>query len=144
MNMTFSELRETQMDRFGRHIAARLESAGDEIPHEFSERLKAARVLALSQRKVIKLETAADVVINCHTAALHFGNENLSLWNWVASWLPLLALVAGIMAITVLQDEKHAEEVADVDTELLTSDLPTDAYTDLGFIQYLRVNHPHS
>jgi hypothetical protein len=32
----------------------------------------------------------------------------------------------------------RASEIADVDAELLTSELPTTAYTDPGFAQYLK------
>jgi hypothetical protein len=52
----------------------------------------------------------------------------------------LLALVAGLIAIGVMQDELRASEVAEVDAELLTDELPPSAYVDPGFAQYLRVN----
>jgi hypothetical protein len=56
----------------------------------------------------------------------------------VGSVLPLLALVAGLVAIDYAQDSYRAKELADVDVELLTDDLPPAAFTDPGFVQYLR------
>jgi len=40
--------------------------------------------------------------------------------------------------IDLAQDGIRISEIADVDTELLTDDLPPAAYTDPGFTQYLR------
>jgi hypothetical protein len=59
-------------------------------------------------------------------------------WGWAASWLPLLALTLGLLGIGSLQDQLRALEIAEVDVELLTSELPTTAYTDPGFVQYLQ------
>ena len=51
---------------------------------------------------------------------------------------PLLALVLGLATIGALQDQERAYELAEVDAELLTADLPPTAYTDPGFLQYLK------
>jgi hypothetical protein len=58
----------------------------------------------------------------------------------MASWFPLMALIAGLLTIGVLQEDSRVSEIAAVDTELLTDELPPSAYTDPGFIQYLRSN----
>jgi hypothetical protein len=34
----------------------------------------------------------------------------------------------------------RADELAEVDSDLLTDDLPTVAYTDPGFVEYLKAN----
>jgi len=55
----------------------------------------------------------------------------------VVSAVPLLALVAGLVFInTSLGD--NSEEVAEVDAALLTDDLPPSAYTDPGFLQFIK------
>ena len=53
--------------------------------------------------------------------------------------LPLLTLVVGLITIKHFQDERRAREVADVDTALLTDDLPPSAYTDPGFLRFLKM-----
>ncbi len=125
-------------DRFGQRLAARLSDASDDIPHEISERLKAARMMALSKRNVTKIETASAVVGLGQTAALHLGGEKFNWWGRMAAIVPLIALVAGLMAIQLVQDDFWADEIASVDAELLTDELPPEAYTDPGFAQYLR------
>jgi len=52
--------------------------------------------------------------------------------------LPLLALVAGLMFIQTFHDSRHATDLAEVDVALLTDDLPPQAYSDPGFLQYLK------
>jgi hypothetical protein len=125
-------------DLFGRRIAARLSDASDNVPHEISERLKAARMMALSKRNVLKLETASAVVSSGPAASLQMGGESFNWWSRIGAVLPLIALIAGLMTIQLVQDDFWADEIASVDSELLTDELPPTAYTDPGFTQFLR------
>ncbi len=125
-------------EHFGQRLVARLSDASDDLPHEISERLKAARMIALSKRNVTKVETVSALVGLGQTAALHLGGEKFNWWSRMAAIIPLIALVAGFMAIELMQDEFWADETASVDAELLTDELPPEAYTDPGFAQYLR------
>lgn len=60
-------------------------------------------------------------------------------WGWrLASVLPVLALIAGLWAVHLYHAEEKVQAAADVDTALLTDDLPPDAYADPGFSEYLR------
>jgi hypothetical protein len=95
---------------------------------------------ALAKRKVIKLDLATGVASQSDTLALHLNGDDRSLWNRIASLLPLFALVVGLMIISVMQDQWRAQELADIDTELLTDDLPPSAYTDPGFVHFLASN----
>jgi hypothetical protein len=137
MNTTRQMSAMSAEDRFGQRVAARLSDTSDNLPHEISERLKAARMMALSKRSVIKVETAGKVLSFGATAALQAGGEKFSWWGRVAATIPLFALVAGLMAIQLIQDDFWADEIASVDAELLTDELPPAAYTDPGFVQYL-------
>ena len=68
---------------------------------------------------------------------------------WKQSWntfkricaLPLIALVVGLVAINIIQDDDRTSELAEVDAALLTDDLPPDAYADPGFVQFLKTSH---
>jgi Protein of unknown function (DUF3619) len=71
-------------------------------------------------------------------ATLNFGDEGLNIWSSLASLFPLLALVAGLAFIQHVMDDKQAHQLADVDAVLLTDDLPVAAYTDPGFLQFLK------
>ncbi len=127
-----------QQDRFGRLVAARLSGVQAEIPYEISERLRAARVRALAQRRLVSIRTAPTVVSSGGSAALTFGDEGLTLWNRIASALPLIVLALGLIMIHSVQNEWRASEVAEVDAALLTDDLPPAAYADPGFVQFLK------
>jgi hypothetical protein len=128
-------------DTFGRLIAARLTEGADSMPRDISERLKAARAQAVARRKILSVQVASEVSISGGQAALQLGDTEGGWLNRLGSILPLLALIVGLIFIAVLQEDLRAREVADVDAELLTDDLPPAAYTDPGFTQYLRASH---
>src|SRR4051812_40683226 len=123
-------------DRFGRQVAARLAAGTAELPHDISERLRAARVQALAKRKLTSLQMAPAIAVSGGQATLGFGDEGPGLWNRIASALPLIVLAAGLITIHVVQNERRASEVAEVDAALLTDDLPPSAYADPGFAQF--------
>ena len=121
-------------ERFGRGVAARLSAGNAELSHEVGERLRAARVQAVARRKSVPQFGSAPVTVaNGRTAALGAG-----WWTRIASVLPLVALIAGLMAVSAVQDDRRASELAEVDSALLTDDLPPAAYTDPGFAQFLK------
>ena len=96
--------------------------------------------LALPWRKVVKLQTASNINTNGSAATLNSGDADNGLWNRLGSIIPLLALVAGLLAIAVIQEQRVTKEIADVDVELLADDLPPAAFTDPGFVRYLSTN----
>ena len=94
---------------------------------------------ALARRKVVQVRTApAGSVVGVSGGAALLGSGDGGWWTRVASVLPLVALVAGLVTISVWQDEDRTAEVADVDAALLTDELPPAAYTDPGFAQFLK------
>ncbi|MBK9346441.1 MAG: DUF3619 family protein [Burkholderiales bacterium] len=128
---------DTQQDQLGRKIAIRLHDGAETLPHDITERLKVARMQALARRKVSKPKLVAGISSQGNALALHLNGDNRSLWNRVASLLPLLALIVGLLIIDAAQEQWGAQELADIDTELLTDDLPPSAYTDPGFVHFL-------
>ncbi len=138
---TNNQFREQALqDQFGSKIAARLSQASAEVPHDISERLRVARLQAVAQRKKLQPMLASQINVQNGTATLNFGNERIGLWGRFASILPLIALLVGLVAINIIQDDDRANELAEVDAALLTDDLPPSAYTDPGFTQFLRVS----
>lgn len=129
----------TETDTFAKAIALRLTQASESLPHSITERLKAARMLAMEKRQIVVVRAAAyGISSNGHTAALQ-GPYN-RLWGRIGAAFPILALVAGLVLIHSFQNDMRAQEAAEVDAELLTDDLPPDAFTDPGFVQFLRAN----
>ncbi len=121
-------------DRFGLKLAARLSDASEQLPYDISERLRAARTRALGVRKVALAQTAGRLA----TANGNMTLGHLGWWDRAAAALPLLALVVGLIAISIIQTEIRANEIAEIDAALLTDDLPPAAYTDPAFTQYLK------
>jgi len=129
-------------DEFGRRVAARLSDGSQALPHDIGERLRVARAQALAQRKQApQLHTAPAVVQSGGTATLGGGSGGWgSWWTRIGAVVPLVALVAGLVTISAMQDEDRASELAEVDSALLTGDLPPAAYTDPGFAQFLKAD----
>ncbi|WP_137893549.1 DUF3619 family protein [Ramlibacter sp. 2FC] len=140
--MTNRHPAESQQDRYALRLAARLSEGSQNLPYEISERLRAARMQALARRKLMKTRTASEVALSGGGATLTLGDEGLNLWSRLGALLPLIALAAGLFAINLVQDDDRAREMADVDAALLTDDLPPDAYTDPGFLQFIKVAGP--
>ena len=133
---------EAAAERFALRVTARLSSGTDDLPYDISERLRASRMQALAKRKASVQRTApATVVVGAgHTATLGRGSEGGSWWNALVSAVPLLALVVGLVVINLAQDERSATDVAEVNAALLTDDLPPAAYTNPGFVQFLKTS----
>jgi hypothetical protein len=128
-------------DQFGLRIAAQLNSASLALPHDITERLRAARTRAVAARlkPQIRLQISAGVVHQNGAALLNFGgDEGLNIWSRLASLLPLIALIAGLALIQNIMDDDRANELAEVDSALLVDDLPPAAYADPGFLQFLK------
>lgn len=135
--MTNSPLTHSQQlqDRFGRHVAAHLDAGAAELPYEVTERLRAARVQAVARRKPVSMQFAPTLAT---AGGLTFGDDNIGLWSRIGSALPLIVLVAGLVVIHTIENDRRAIEVAEVDAALLTDDLPPAAYADPGFAQFLK------
>ena len=127
-------------DLFGRRIAARLDESASSLPHDLSERLRAARVRAVAQRKrEVRVAAHQPQLAAAGLPGSASGSDGQpGFWRRLASALPVLLLAAGLVCIQTLEADRRAAEVAEVDAALLTDDLPPAAYADPGFAQYLK------
>ena len=135
-------------DAYARRLTARLTHGNTELAYDITERLRAARMQALAQRKrpamqtAAQAETATQVLVNGASASLGgWGHEGGNWWRAVMSAIPLAALVIGLFVVNMEQDDVMANEIAEVDAALLTGDLPPSAYADPGFVQFLKASH---
>ena len=127
-------------DMFGKLVAARLAESTDALPHDISERLRAARVQAVEKRKQVLLQDSTVLFGHGHSGVLTASQAggHSSWWNRLGGAGLLLVLAAGLLLINVVQDEMGARELADIDAAILTDDLPPAAYLDPGFAQFLK------
>lgn len=128
----------TEEDLLARSLIQQLDLATQDIGHDISERLRVARRLALSARpepvRLLNYRTA----LQSHGSAQGPG-EGLNLWRILASALPLIVLVLGLVLVQIVQQELVEDYLATVDSAILLDDLPPDAYTDPGFVQFLKI-----
>ncbi len=135
-------------DAYARRLTARLTHGNTELAYDITERLRAARMQALSKRKrpalqaVTQTATASQILVNGTNASLGgWGGEDGNWWRAIMSAIPLAALVIGLFVVNMEQDDATANEIAEVDAALLTGDLPPSAYADPGFVQFLKASH---
>ena len=128
------------MDRLGHSLAALLSQATPPLSHDLSERLRVARQQALAVRKP-EPQPSVQLLAQGHSLTLAGPpSEGLGLWSILGSSIPLLALVAGLVLVQWTERERTVSELAEIDSALLVDDLPPAAYSDPGFIQFLRQN----
>lgn len=144
MSHSRSQQTERLEDRLGTRIAARLSDTTETVPHDIGERLRHARMQALAQRKRPRIATADVVLPSGNSATLGGLGRDPNRLQRMVMVLSVLALFIGLVAIDRTMDEKAAQEVAKMDAALLIDDLPPAAYTDPGFLQFLRLNRDES
>jgi len=126
------------MDRMGGQLAQLLTKASGELPHDLSERLRVARQQALAVRKPEPAPRQQVLAQGSSLALAGPPSEGLGLWSVLGSALPLLALLAGLVVVQWFDRQQTVSELAEIDTALLVDDLPPAAYSDPGFIRFLR------
>ena len=129
-----------RVDQVGRAISRRLNEHAAELPHDITERLRVARMQALSQRKPEPLRIFVPHLATPCGPGMGNSEEGLNLWSRIASVLPIIFLLLGLATIHIFQNENRANEIAQLDAELLIDDLPPAAYTDPGFLIFLKSN----
>ena len=100
-----------------------------------AERLHAARERALSMKKP---ERAPAFAWAHSTAAGMVGGFGGFGGFSLRVMLPTVLLIAGLLSIYSWQQDQRAADALELDAQLLTDDLPIDAYLDRGFEAWLK------
>lgn len=132
----------TLESRFGLHVAARLGEGAQHLPHDVNERLRHARTLALARHRTV-LATQPDAVVvggGSSAAALSLGGgvSDSAWWPSLSALIPLVALLVGFYLIDRFHVREQIAAAAEIDAALLADDLPPEAYSDPGFVEFLR------
>lgn len=117
--------------QFGNKVRQVL-NQGLRVDARVAERLKAAREAALERQRpepASALAWADNVV-----------GRRLGGWSRVVLYVvaPLAFLLVGVAGAYKWQQNRTIAELEEIDTQLLTDDLPIDAYLDRGFQNWLK------
>lgn len=138
---------EAGVTRFGLRVAASLTERNAALPHDVSERLRFAREQALARAAAARAASTATAVVSPqvvhaggHTLALNGGPRggDSGLWAKLVSALPLILLLAGLLLMQQSHFNQQIAAQAEVDTALLSDNLPPAAFSDPGFAEFLR------
>jgi hypothetical protein len=121
-------------------MAGGLSASLEAMPHDVTERLRFARAQALTRAMAVRRAAPAGsstlAGVSAGGAALLGGF--VPWWQRAASALPLVLLVAGLLAIDNWAVREQVVAAADFDAQLLADDLPPAAYSDPGFAEFIR------
>ncbi len=131
--------RENLRARFALRVASVLSERSDDCGHDISERLRIARERAVATAHAGRIASAAPAtsVVSGQRGTLVLGQRPGWLFRLAAA-LPVVVLVAGLVVIDQMHENRQSVAAAEVDTALLADDLPPDAYADAGFAQFLK------
>ena len=106
----------------------------DNLPPSTTQRLAAARQLAMARKKA-----HLPVPVTVARLAGHAGSffQPLSWLGKMGVVVPLLALAAGLVGIYQAEQQQRISELAELDAAVLSDELPLSAYLDHGFNAYL-------
>lgn len=130
--------------RFALRITARLSEHSENIGGDLTERLRFARERALQTARLARTQQVQQAVVQhagrAGAAAILGGGEHDSSrwWLRLAAVVPLVALVCGLVLIQKMQTASQIAVAAEVDAALLSDDLPPSAYSDAGFVEFLK------
>ena len=132
---------------FAAKLKSHLERSAEELRPGLAYRLQAARAEALA-----RLEGSTSTVPMGGLAGAHgiagggegFGTPtrpHRSVFGQTRLWIGILAIAAVAFGYAQWSVWTSAEEKGDLDAELLSSELPIDAYLDRGFQNWLSTSH---
>lgn len=123
---------------FARKLTRHLDRGAASLKPGTAYRLQQARARALAGLAAQPVANGSLVTAGVgdrHSGDGHFG------WGSAARWLALAVLLGGIgFGWQQWHLVQQVREYAEIDTQLLASDLPIDAYLDRGFQNWLKTS----
>ena len=140
---------EALQTRFALQVASCLSAQSEEAAHHVEERLRVARERALDRARARRASATSSAVApgpavlagGGGAASLALGgrpDDASAWWRRLGIVLPLVALLAGLTLIQYEHARQRVAALAEIDTDLLVDDLPLTAYSDPGFVEYLK------
>ncbi len=125
--------------RFALRVTTRLSEHAQHVDTVVAERLRFARERALQAAQLARASQSAVAPITSNgSIALAGGRGGSGWWLRLAAVAPLVALICGLVLIQKSQTAAQVAVAAEVDAALLSDDLPPSAYSDAGFVEFLK------
>mgnify|MGYP001163295338 CR=1 FL=1 len=125
--------------QFAQEIRRSLDESTARLPFRVSHRLELARNAAIARQRTTEVQRVhAPVGALAGTSASGGSSEHTVWWRLGVTLVPVLVVVIGLMVISVWNDTETADEIAEIDTAVLTDEVPLSAYTDRGFGVFLK------
>ncbi len=118
---------------FALSIKHALNENAQTLPQTTLDKLYAARRLATSQRKIAVEQNAFQ------QAMQSLQRLGQSLGAPLAFAAPALIVGVGLYVMADNNADNYVQTVAEIDSQVLTQDLPIDALLDKGFVRYVQV-----
>lgn len=130
--------------QFAKKLTTYLDAGAAEIKSGTAYRLQQARSAALA-RLAQTTEAGVPQSRLAHAfagSAGTMGRSGASLWKSGRLWFGILLIAAAGFGYQQWQLYQQTREIEELDAQILTSDLPIDAYTDRGFQTWLTRQEP--
>jgi hypothetical protein len=126
--------------RLALRMTARLTERTAGLPQDVTERLRFAREQALQRAQAARAVASTTAPVGNGDGTLSLGSPQRGTGWWVqlAAWMPLVVLVAGLVLIQRLHVQSQISAAAEIDASILADDLPPAAYSDPGFVEFLK------
>ncbi len=124
--------------QFSLQIRKALDESAEKLPFKVTHRLGAASELALSRMQSMPVGFAGLAPANARSVASTSLSSTATIWRYTATLLPVLIIVIGMIAMQVWDVSAKADELAEVDAEMLADEVPIDTYADRGFGVFLK------
>ena len=118
-------------ERYAYRVRQLLNHGLNEIPPAASRRLEAARHLALSRQK----QTAPEMVL-AHAGSRSFSPASRA--PYLKQAMAIAALLLGMWISFYWHSVQYVSALEEVDSALLSDDLPPEAFMDKDFLEWLK------
>jgi Protein of unknown function (DUF3619) len=125
-------IRTVTQDQFAQRIRCAMNESADLLPAGMDEKLRAARRQALNVRKQTHSSGFMGFVDQCAGVFSGMGGR-------LAFAAPALVLGVGLYAMSQTNADSYVQSVAEIDTQVLSQELPIDALLDKGFVRFVQV-----
>jgi hypothetical protein len=122
-------------------ICRYLDEGAEQLSYRVAQRLAASRAAAVAKVAAApKLEADPSPARMPPLHALPPQHRRAAplWWRVAVTVVPVLLLLVGVVIVDTVHEEQSAAELAEVDSALLTDDVPLVAYADRGFGVYIK------